>query len=188
MTYPCEAHEAELSALLDGEVDRERLLPTLDHLVRCPACRSFYRRSRALDGTLALLREGEAEEPSPDAPWEGIRRRAGLSPPRRRPPAWAWPLAAGLLLAVGLAWAAGTLSGPSIPPPDEVLEVRVESERGRMSEERFLELTTELLRADRRYHLALEQVLAEVNRRTFGGEGSVERAVVGDEASRRPRV
>lgn len=188
MTYPCEAHEAELSALLDGEVDRERLLPTLDHLVRCPTCRSFYRRSRALDGTLALLREGEAEEPSPEAPWEGIRRRAGLRPPRRRPPAWSWPLAAGLLLAAGLAWAAGSLTLPTVPPPGAVLEVRVESDRGRMSEERFLELTAELLRADRRYHLALEEVLAEVNRRTFGNEGSVERSAVREEPARRPRV
>lgn len=194
MSHPCEEHAAELSALLDGEIDRGILLPTLDHLARCAPCRDFYRRARALDGTLALVRENDRGTGHGSLPgWREVERRSRRRLPHRRALAWSGRLAAGLLAAAGLAAALGTLGGPEAPPPGSVVEVRLEGDRGHMDEARFLELATELLRADRRYHLAMEQVLAEVNRRTFGREGSAEEAGAGDEAAaaaarRRPLV
>jgi predicted anti-sigma-YlaC factor YlaD len=187
---PCERHELELSALLDGEVDRQTLTSTLDHLASCPACRGFYRRARALDGTLALVREGESGEPPPPELWESIRRRA-QQPRRRRAGGIAlWRIAAALAVGVGALWLA--LDAPSFPAPGprpgKTLEVRVEEKGDEMTDQRFLDITSELLRADRSYQQALGQLLTEVNRINFGDEGSIEGVALEADAGGRPRV
>lgn len=187
---PCERNEIELSALLDGEVDRRTLTATLDHLASCPACRDFYRRARALDGTLALVREEESGEPPPAELWEDIRRRAQEPPDRRAGGIAVWRIAAALAVAAGALWLA--LSAPggpaAVPQPGGTLEVRVGEQGQPMTDERFLEITTELLRADRSYQQVLGQLLTEVNRLNFGDEGSIEGVALEGDASGRPRV
>lgn len=76
-------------------------------------------------------------------------------------PSWAWRAAAALLLGVALAF----LPWPQSPTPARSasqVELVLEGSRGAMSEVRFLELATELLRADRRYHFAMQEVMEKV--------------------------
>jgi len=170
MTH-CELCEIELSAVLDGEADGETLPTALDHLVTCRACQAFYRGARAVDAAVA---RGQADPP-PERVWRRIEaevRVRRFAFPARRAAVWAARLAAAVLVGAGL-WSLGVLRPPSLPVGDAV-EVRLEADRGDMSDERFVRLTTELLRADRRYHRKMMDILAVVNRDLLveeGGEG-----------------
>lgn len=122
--HTCEHHEADLSAILDGELAMVELTRTLDHLVACPACADFYRRSRLLDRAVAADRrqldaaESEPAIQPPDELWQRIAERApwsqtdsdsgavaGVTPLRSRRAKlreWAPRLAAVFVLAFGL--------------------------------------------------------------------------------------
>jgi hypothetical protein len=153
-TDRCEACEMSISALLDGEVEREELLPLLDHLSGCTSCQAFYREARALDGA---LKPGVAPvpEPAPEAVWERIERRGFAASSWRT---WAPRLAAALLIALGTAWAARSL-GPN--PAGQPIEV-VLGQGGSMSDRRFVEITAEVLRADPRYRHEMLRVMSAV--------------------------
>jgi len=79
-------------------------------------------------------------------------------------PAWAWSLAAVLIVALGLvAFTPGGGVRRALEPGGEYpVTIRLEEEKGQMNDLRFLDLTTELLRADRRYHQEMFQVLAQL--------------------------
>lgn len=176
----CELCELEMSAVMDGEVDARALTAALDHMVDCPACRDFYRSARAVD---AVVTEGKASPP-PERVWRRIEAeaRGGVIPfPARRAVAWAARVAAVGLVAVGL-WAVGVLHVPSLPIGDQV-EVQLESDRGAMDNERFVKLTTELLRSDRRYHRKMMEILTVVNSRLLVEEGDAEEQEPGIETA-----
>lgn len=162
----CESYEMSLSALADGELPAEDLLPTLDHLAECPSCQAFYRDLRALAAVLpssdprrlAASAPGEA----PEEIWRRIETAAApaLSRTGRARP-WAMRLAAALVLVAGL-WGALAVVRSPLRPAEEPIEITLGEDRGRMSEQRFLDLTVELLRADSRYHQEMFQVLSAV--------------------------
>ena len=158
----CETYEMSISALADGELPAEELLPTLDHLAECPSCQAFYRDVRAL---AAALPAGAAPAPAPaEAPEEVWRRIEAAAPAlartgRARP--WALRLAAAVLLVAGL-WGALAAARSVLRPPGAPIEVTLGEDRGRMTEQRFVDLTVELLRADSRYHQEMLQVLNTV--------------------------
>lgn len=182
MTNPCEHHETQVSAWLDGELERAGQVELLDHLARCGPCRGFYLEARALDGLMAIAgsRDG-GEEAAPEL-WEGIAHRAAErdeTGTRRRLPSRVWKIAATVLLAAGLA----LLLWPSRPAdvvpvaadtPSDEIEILLEEDSGRMSESRFVELASEVLRADRKYHFAMYEVMDQVIRDTGGQEGTAE--------------
>lgn len=149
----CETCEMSISALTDGELPAEDLLPTLDHLAECPSCRAFYRDLRALAAALP-----------PEEVWRRIEVAAapGLSRTGRARP-WAMRLAAALLLVAGLGGALAFVRF-GLHPAGEPIEVTLGEDRGRMTEQRFVDLTVELLRADSRYHQEMLQVLTAVER------------------------
>jgi hypothetical protein len=152
----CELHQETLSAFLDGAAPPAVALPALDHLLRCAACRDFYDRARALE---RLLPSPDAEAPA--EVWERIVAAAGRRPSRGAVLRRVAPrLAAALLLGV-TAWGGYTLGGAQgAPRAGEEVEVLVGG--GAMTDARFLELTLEVLRADRRYHDKLYEVLTAV--------------------------
>jgi hypothetical protein len=162
----CETCEMSLSALADGELSPEDLLPTLDHLVECPGCQAFYRDLRALAAALPDSQRLSASTPG-EAPEEVWRRIEVAAAPafsqtgrtgRIRP--WAMRLAAAVLLVAGL-W--GALAAVSVlRPAGEPIEITLGEDRGRMTEQRFVDLIVELLRADSRYHQEMFQVLTAV--------------------------
>lgn len=177
----CESYEMSLSALADGELPAEDLLPTLDHLAECPSCQVFYRDLRALAAALPgsdprrLAASAPAE--APEEIWRRIETEAApaLSRTGRARP-WAMRLAAALLLVAGL-WAAFAAVRSTPSPAEEPLEITLGEDRGRMTEQRFLDLTVELLRADDRYHQEMFQVLTAILEQGGRQETSVDHDV-----------
>ncbi len=163
----CERQETLVSTWLDGQLDeRSDQIECLDHLVRCAPCRRFYLDARALDGLVASVRTpADAAAPSPEVwkrvQWATSRARADRS--RRRLPAWALQAAAVLVIAAGLsvaAWRGGT--GAPAPAQAEVIL----GASAAMTDARFIELTKEVLGANRRYHTAMRQIMEQVARDT----------------------
>ncbi len=176
LVAPCEEHGADLSALMDGELAASQVLEAVDHLSTCVACRRFYRRARALDELVeSEALPGDAEPPLEI--WQRIESasRASWSKEESSPwLAWAPRLAALFLLAAGL-WALAPMrEGPRLAATED-LEIRLGEDGGRMTEARFLEIATELLRADHRYHREMLQVMsavAESGRKEGSDEGA----------------
>lgn len=215
----CEPHEADLSAILDGELATVDLTRTLDHLVDCPTCAAFYRRSRELDHAVTDSRAedetGERDaaiEPSADvwrriaeqAPWIGgesahaadtvpsAHNVVPLTRRRTRLMEWAPRLAAVLVLGFGL-WMAHLVTrdpgsakffqhseaSADVLSEDDVSEAEVGSglegagEPREMNEERFVQLATEVLQADARFHFEMLEVMKTVTR-AEAREGTVD--------------
>lgn len=95
----------------------------------------------------------------------GEERVAARNP--ERAPRWVWALAASLLLALGfgLGDRVGGLGAPSAIGSGGEVHVEIGADAGRMSEERFVALAVELLRADRRYRDKMGEVLEAVEDR-----------------------
>jgi hypothetical protein len=171
----CEHIETLVSTWLDDQLDRQGQVECLDHVVRCASCRDFYVQARSLDGLVAAVRTPEgAERPSPDV-WkriEWVARKERKQPARRRIPAWALQAAALVVVAVGLSvlvW-----NGVGVAPPPEQAEILLGS-NAEMTEDRFVELTREVLQAEPRYHSAMFRVMEQVVRDTAtASEASVE--------------
>ena len=170
----CEHYEMLLSTGSDGQLDGKEQVECLDHVVRCGACRKFYLETRSLDGLIAAVRTpAEAEAPRAEV-WKRIawqtRGQRGQAR-RRRLPAWTLQVAAVLVVAVGLSlvvWDGNIATAP------QQAEVQL-GQGDEMSEERFVELTREVLGADTRYHSAMFEIMGQVVRDTTPvGEGTPE--------------
>jgi len=172
----CEHIETQLSTWLDEDLERDEQIECLDHVARCASCREFYLDARALDGLVAQVRTpAGADEPSPEV-WRRIQWVAGkpARASRSRIPVWVLQAAAVVVLAVGLSvvmWKGGTAKAP------DQAEVLLGSNQN-MTESRFVELTKEVLQADRRYHTAMYRIMEQVVRDTGeGGEGALDEAL-----------
>ena len=111
----CRDLRAGLGAHLDGELGLERSLEVDEHLAFCMECQWAYAKERELK---TLLRTRIPREPAPEglreriraAVWRSHRRERWLS--TRRLAGWAVPVAALLLVALGV-----TLWERNAPPP-----------------------------------------------------------------------
>lgn len=146
----CETMQVELSALMDGELEHDEILRVLEHLQDCKPCSELLAEMRRLEGALQPLRATVKAE-----------RRAGMWRPGAR--LRAIGVAAAVLVAFIGGW---TLSESSasidIPHQDEILELSLGEESGKMADAQFVSMTVELLRADPRYHRAMLEVLEDV--------------------------
>lgn len=144
----CEVHELAISSLIDGELNAPQTLTTFEHVLTCQSCAAFFRRARRLEDQLAPLRDDRAP--------------VATAAPRLRP--WAvarWSAAVIAMLLVGLAL--GRLDGdlgPAAPAPS-TMEV---GDGGKMSDDRFVAVATELLQADSRDRIEMLQVLQHVQK------------------------
>ena len=170
----CEYHEEQLSAWLDGELEREGQMELLDHLVFCESCRRFHAEARALDGLVAAVRTS-ADAPAPSVEiWERIQVAAERPAARRRAiPVWALRAAAVLVLAAGLGSVFWFGSNDGAERPAEAI-VQLGEQAGQMTDARFVELTQEVLRAEPRYRTAMYHVMDQVMRDTDAHEASIE--------------
>lgn len=171
----CEDIQIELSAVVDGEADTEALPSALDHLLRCADCQRFYRGCRRVEDVAGEARRGAQIERLLAATainddrqgafplrLPALRRRLirprfmGIGAGR----VGAWRAAAMVIMAVGLftLGRGAMLTGAALSPTQDVV-VRLEEDRGKMSDERFVELTVELLRSDRRYHEKMLEIM-----------------------------
>lgn len=192
----CSVHETQLSAILDGELAGVDLPATLDHLLDCPGCQDFYRKSRALGLAVSArdVADGDDVDSTLDRVWARIGEHvewtsvpAGERVDRRQRASvwrsWAPRLAAVLVVGFGL-WLVPMLlrdaAGGSSPFRDAEraavagdAEVQVRPGELEMSEGRFVELTTEVLRADPRFHQKMLEVMKAVTRSSHQ-EGAVD--------------
>ncbi len=175
----CESYELRLSAWLDENIDRIEQHELVDHLVRCSECREFYAQSRALAGLVTMADGGAELEAPPAELWERIQERVAQPPASSS--AWVWRAAAALLLGAALAF----LPWPATQPDDRSgrMDIVLEADRGDMTESRFLQLAAEVLRADRRYHFAMQQVMDRVIDEEWGPEGVSSEGISEDRAN-----
>lgn len=196
MRENCEPFEILVSTWLDEGLDRAGQTELLDHLTRCAGCRTFYRETRSLEGFVAMAEPREEPEPAPEAVWERIEHQARVESPATAGGSsrWLrWGLAAAAALLIGIAlplipWPTGGASAANTP-----IEIRLEENREAMTETRFVELTTELLQADRKYHFAMQDVMEAVIEGSWetegaSSEGDVEDSRGEDEGDRSPRI
>ncbi len=165
-----ERFEADLSAIVDGELDGEPLRRAVDALAVSPELRRFWAESRELQTSLRAGKEDRAGVTPREGLWDVIEAKA--KPPARtfalgHVPTRAWAAAATILIAISLA-----LSGflkvdiPAFHSPERT--VQLAGDPGSMTEDRFLELTTELLKADPRYQRKMLEVMQVVNQQAYG--------------------
>lgn len=181
MNPNCETHEILISTWMDEGLERGAQRELFDHLTRCSACRAFYRDARALEGLAAVASDKPAlaEDPSPEV-WSRIESRTG---PAEKTVAGlpSWGLRAAAVLVIGVALA--LVPWPQSPAPARAsnqVELILEGDRGLMTEMRFLELATELLRADRRYHFAMQEVMEKVIDDEWDLEGATSEGLTDD--------
>jgi negative regulator of sigma E activity len=191
--------EADLSALVDGELEPARLLAVIDRLVEEPRSRDFYRRARALDGLV------EATEPLPrsEAPhevWQRIASSTGQAPAtlpfRARAGSRPWSkllapvaAAAAVVLAISLGiWM--NSERPRVAARDQHADVALETSditiggrEGQMTDERFLAIATEILEADRRYRREMAEIIDLVESALPSEMGTAEPSRLGEETS-----
>jgi hypothetical protein len=172
----------ELSALLDGELDREQRVAILDRLATRGECRQIYLEMRKME---EVVRSAELPGTLPGRLWRAVQRRAGHHGPGQGAAAWSWlrpvPIpawalgAAAVLLLTLVVWGnVSTLPEPGARrlQPGVTIQVGLGSDEAGMDDERFVELTTELLRGDRRYHRKMLEVMQEVDGSAFIAEGA----------------
>jgi len=117
-------------------------------------------------------------------PIEARRKRAWALRPQ-----WAVGLAALVVLTLGVWFGAG--SSPALGSTNDLRDgeifIRLEEDKGRMSEERFVALVSEILRADRRYQQEMYVVLDEITQRRPSGESRNSDTPAGAEEGRDTR-
>jgi len=180
----CEQYQVQLSALLDDEIEPHEMRAVLDHVLGCPDCARFYREARGLQLIVERI-EPAAAERSASAPARvtaatrdrARERAAGWLRPR---PAWGWAAAVVVAAAAGLWGGSHWLEAPtpalragseqvggeswSEAAEETRAAIEIPGDGTSMNEERFVELTVELLRADRRYQQEMSAVLKQVDR------------------------
>jgi anti-sigma factor RsiW len=165
----CSDYEIEISALTDGESDPAMALKLLTHVAECSACSEFVRELRMTQ---------ELVDSIPEVPEDESQSAEIVSIPRRRPsvlglkPQWVLGLAALLVVTVGVWFNTGIATSANLTNDlrDGELVIRLEEDKGRMSEERFVAMVSELLRADRRFQNEMYVVLDEITQNRESGE------------------
>lgn len=179
--------EADLSALVDGELETERLLEVVDRLLDEPAAQRFYRRARALSGMVEAVDAAVRTEAPPEV-WRRIAgavapntgseeatepqpRNGGAWRTRERRtfgahlPGWAaFAVAAALLVAVlATGWLLRRDTG-SLREPAQAADAiaSVDVGQGNMTDSRFVQIATELLSADRHYRREMVDIIQTV--------------------------
>lgn len=164
----CTDYEVELSALLDGESNPAMALRLVEHVASCSSCGSFVGELRFTQDFIDNLPAVVEPEPATVVIGPMKRKRPRVL---RLAPHWAIGIAALLIVTVSLWFGAdiGSPSGLTNDLRDGELVIHLEEDRGRMSDQRFVALVSELLRADRRYQNQMYVVLNEITKpRAFG--------------------
>ena len=165
----CSDYQIEISALVDGESDPAMALKLVEHIAECSDCSTFVRELRATQKLIDAI---------PTIPETDSHAGEVVALKTRRPrvlglkPQWALGIAALLVITVSVLFSngVGTTAGLTNDIRDGELVIRLEENKGRMSEERFVAMVSELLRADRRFQNEMYVVLDEITQNRESGE------------------
>lgn len=178
-----EMMEIQVSALIDGELARSAMLNVIDTLLEDEQCRRFYRQAREIDLALESTRpRGETRGASTEL-WDRIEAAArkggsaaeGTPAAQRfsRHPWWLFRAAAAVLVLAGVVAIGGFMLSPSNGDL-QVIDIVANRSTQVMDDERFIELTAEILQADPRYHRAMLDIVEAVSRHSMPREGVVD--------------
>ena len=165
----CSDYELEFSALLDGESSPAMALKLVAHVASCTSCSQFVSELRSTQAVIDDVQMVPDSGHEPVAILPTTRKRQHVFGLR---PKWAIGLAALLIVTVSLWFGTdiGSPAGLTNDLRDGELVIRLEEDKGRMSEARFVALVSELLRADRRYQNEMYIVLDEITQNRSSGE------------------
>ena len=184
----CEEYELELSAMLDGESDPATAVVLMDHLCGCSSCRDFYGKLRsfqALVDDISPAAEGQpaayAVTPAADTSrWRGWLDWLGHTP------RWAMGAAAVAVVVMGI-WAASgagifdRFGGEKDLFDGGTVTIELEGDALSVDDEKFIELASAILGADRRYQHQMYVILDEVRQNMQPGESPFDGEVADDE-------
>jgi hypothetical protein len=180
----CDEYEVELSAMLDGESDPATAVALMDHMCQCSSCRDFYRELRSFQSIVDDMSPDLAERRALDSP-----TARALREPKRQwfgwlgaPPRWAWAPVV-IIIAIGL-WAAGSgmlTEEPGVDFGDGIVTIELQSDELSVDDERFVELASEILSADKRYQYQMYMILDQVRQGTEPGESPFDGEVAENE-------
>jgi len=181
----CDEYEVELSAMLDGESDPATAVELIDHMCQCSSCRDFYQELRSFQSLVDDMSPTMAERPALDSP-----TARELREPRHpwfgwlgTAPRWGWATAVIVIVAIGL-WAAGSgvlTEEPGVNIGEGIVTIELESDELSVDDERFVELASEILSADKRYQYQMYVILDQVRQNTEPGESPFDGEVVENE-------
>ncbi len=162
-----EQYEINLSAIVDGELSGEELKRTIDALVKDEELRNFWSECRYLEKGITETTQEKIN--LPETGWNDIEKKSGLSKPKifrlNSVPSGAWVAAASVVILIIFA-VVGVLDTSFLTQPGvDTIDLAKGNE---MSEDRFLDLTKELLQADSKYHRQMYEVLTLVNQQAYG--------------------
>lgn len=184
----CEEYELELSAMLDGESDPATAVVLMDHLCGCSSCREFYGKLRSFQALVDDISPAIDDQPVAHAaaPAADTGQRRGWFDRLGHTPRWAMGAAAVVVVAIGI-WAA---SGAGIfdrsGDGENMFEggtvtIELEGDALSVDDEKFIELASAILGADRRYQHQMYVILDEVQQNTQPGESPFDGEVADDE-------
>ena len=135
MTNICETFQVSLSALLDVELEMAEVVPTLDHLLGCEECRSFYLQARALEERITTepAVKGAPQNAHLEELWVRIRNESLRRERWRRARARLPQAAAILFVMAGSLFVYDRWSAPTPIAESGELEIVVGENRGQMT-------------------------------------------------------
>ena len=173
MKAECEQYQINLSAMLDGELKGVELADTVGHVAECGDCRRqlnvFRRMQELIDSEYSV-------QQAPANLWRRIERT--VKPARFRPKIVpfkriVWRIAAAAAV-IAIVFGAGYFIGS----PGRILQqdgeplIKLTGFEQQMDEDRFLDMTRELLNSEPKYQLKMYMVLHTIYNNNI--EGGIE--------------
>ncbi len=165
-----EEWEANISALFDGELDRDTTLDTVDKLLLNPELQRFYREARLLHKEFDWKNtETVTLTTLPTGLWKKIEKK-GLNVPQKvwgmPASSFRWLAAASVILFLTVTVAKVDWSSVlfHITRMENKGPIQIELGEGNnnMTEDRFMAMTAELLQSDKRFHWKMLEILQQV--------------------------
>jgi hypothetical protein len=184
----CEEYELELSAMLDGESDPATAVVLMDHLCGCSSCREFYGKLRSFQALVDDISPAAEGQPAAYAvaPAADTGQKRGWFDWIGGTPRWAMGAAAVLVVAIGI-WAANGAGIFDRSGDDEnmfqggTVTIELAGDALSVDDEKFIELASAILGADRRYQHQMYVILDEIRQDTQPGESPFDGEVADDE-------
>jgi len=171
----CEEYQIDISAMLDGELTPAEIAATVQHLAKCSECERVFEEFQLLQEKV----DKEYSRPAvPQELWKNIQSKTiheqqstdltGRVIEFRK---WAFRIisvAAGIAITFTAGYFLGKPSAPLLIDPST--PIILASQKGSMSDERFQQLTRELLIADQKYQQKMYFILHALNSEYMEGD------------------
>ena len=161
MKLDCEHYQMNISAMLDGELSGSELAETVEHLAQCETCRKEMERFRRMQE----LVDGEyVEEAVPRNVWKNIER---ISKAEKKPAVIGFKdnvykiiaAAAVLIIIFGAGYFFGRPGTVLMQDGQSLINLASQPQTQQMNDDRFIDITRELLNSDPRYQVKMYMIL-----------------------------